>query len=558
MQTAFDPILLAVVALPAVVALGLVAVGLVQGFAGLSPLPERIWRGAGLATGIATFALTLLGVALRFDPERLGYQFVVSVGGALSDEPRLLLGVDGIGLCFLLSTAGLAPLAILSSRTETADSVRSWIFVVLMLESSLLGAITSLNLYGFLFFWAQTLLPILHWLGRWGGEGRARMATRVWATESVGLAGLLFVVFALSELSFAQLGQASLDLVRPVGEMSEKGGTLLDLRIAASDQRMLFGILALALVTRLPLVPLHFWLPGAHAASPTGLSILLATGFTQTAAIGLLRFALPIFPDAALEARPILATIGIAALGYASLVALVQKELNRLIAYTSIGYAGFAMFGIATMNVQGLTGAVVQLLTHGLATAAIFVMIGALAQRRGTTEVAAFGGLAKPMPVCAAFFGLMVFSLMGFPLLGGFIGDLFVLLGSLDLSRELSVAALASMGVAASYLLWVQRRVFLGPVEEPANRGLIDLDRIERGMLLLIAIPILAIGVYPNPLLRRIEPAVLEILHQMGRESLPEAEAEGEADPAAGPATAASPAGASSAAAAFVAREERG
>ncbi len=542
MHTAFDPILLAVVALPALVALGLVGVGLVQAFAGLAPLPERVWRGAGLATGFATFALTLFGVAFRFDPERLGYQLVASVGGALADEPRLLLGVDGIGLCFLLSTAGLAPLAILSSRTETADSVRSWIFVVLMLESSLLGAITSLNLYGFLFFWAQTLLPILHWLGRWGGEGRARMATRVWATESVGLAGLLFVVFALSEMSFAQLGQASLDLVRPLGEMSEMrgtGGTLLDLRIAASDQRLLFGILVLALVTRLPLVPLHFWLPGAHAASPTGLSILLATGFTQTAAIGLLRFALPIFPDAALEARPILAAVGIAALAYASLVALVQKELNRLMAYTSVGYAGFAMFGIATMNVQGLTGAVVQLLTHGLATAAIFVMIGALAQRRGTTEVAAFGGLAKPMPVCAAFFGLMVFSLMGFPLLGGFIGDLFVLLGSLDLSRELSVAALASMGVAASYLLWVQRRVFFGPVEEPANRGLIDLDRIERGMLLLIAIPILAIGVYPNPLLRRIEPAVLEILHQMARDSLPEAGAEADST-------------------AIVAREERG
>ena len=520
MNSAFESILLAVVALPAVVALGLVGVGLVQGFAGLPPLPERIWRGAGLVTGLVTFALTLFGVALRFDPEQLGPQFIASVGSALSDQPRILLGVDGIGLCFLLSTAGLAPLAILSSRAQTEDSVRSWIFVVLMLESSLLGAISSLNLHGFLFFWAQTLLPILHWLGRWGGEGRGRMATRVWATESVGLAGLLFVVFALSEMSLDQLGQASLDLVRPSGET---GGTLLDLRLAASDQRMLFGVLVLALVTRLPLVPLHFWLPGAHAAAPTGLSILLATGFTQTAAIGLLRFALPLFPEAALEARPILAAVGIAALAYASLVALVQKELNRLMAYTSVGYAGFAMFGIATMNVQGLTGAVVQLLTHGLATAGIFMMIGALAQRRGTTEVAAFGGLARPMPVCAAFFGLMVFSLMGFPLLGGFIGDLFVLLGSLDLSRELSVAALAAMGVAASYLLWVQRRVFFGPVEEPANRGLIDLDRIERAMLLAVAIPILAIGVYPNPLLRRIEPAVLEILHQMGRDSLPRA-----------------------------------
>ena len=527
MNPALDPILLFVVGLPALVALGLVAIGFAQTFVGVAPLPERVWRGAGLATGFATFALCLVGIAARYDPEAIGFQFVASIGGALATEPRLLLGVDGIGLCFLLSTAGLAPLAILASRAETADSVRSWIFVVLMLESSLLGAIASLNLHGFLYFWAQTLLPILHWLGRWGGEDRGRMATRVWATESVGLAGLLFVVFALAEMSEAQLGQASLDLVRAAGAVAgapEAAGTLLELRIPASDQRWLFGILVLALVTRLPLVPLHFWLPGAHASSPTGLSILLATGFAQTAAIGLLRFALPLFPEAALEARPLLATVGIAALAYASLVALVQKELNRLMAYTSVGYAGFAIFGIATMNVQGLTGAVVQLLTHGLATAAIFVMIGALAQRRGTTEVAAFGGLARPMPVCAAFFGLMVFSLMGFPLLGGFIGDLFVLLGSLDLSRELSVAALAAMGVAAAYLLWVQRRVFFGPVEEPANRGLIDLDRVERATLLAIAIPILAIGVYPNPLLRRVEPAVLEILHQMGRVSLPEAE----------------------------------
>ena len=525
-----DPILLFVVALPAVVALGLVTIGFAQTFAGMTPLPERVWRWAGLATAFATFVLMLVGVAWRFDPEAIGVQFVTGVGGALSAEPRILLGVDGIGLCFLLAAAGLAPLAILSPRAVPADSARSGIFVVLMLESSLLGTLASLNLYGFLFFWAQTLLPILHWLGRWGGEDRGRMATRVWVTESVGLAGLLFVAFALTEMSEVQLGHASLDLIRApggapaIGAAGAAEGSLLDLRIAAGDQRWLFGILVVALVTRLPLVPLHFWLPGAHASSPTGLSILLATGFAQTAAIGLLRFALPLFPDAALDARPILALLGIAALGYASLVALVQKELNRLIAYTSVGHAGFAMFGIATMNVQGLTGAVVQLLTHGLATAAIFVMIGALALHRGTTEVAAFGGLARPMPVCAAFFGLMLYSLMGFLLLGGFIGDLFVLLGSLDFARELSVAALVAMGVAAAYLLWVQRRVFFGPVEEPANRGLIDLDRTERAMLLAIAIPILAIGVYPNPLLRRVEPAVLEILHQMGRVSLPEAE----------------------------------
>lgn len=515
MDARFEPLLLLIVGLPALVAVGLALLGVLQRFAGIAPLPERVWREAGLAASLATFALAVAAAVLRFDPERLGPQLVVAVGGSLAHAPRLLLGLDGIGLCFLLSTAGLVPIALLASRRETAESVRSFVFVVLMLESSLLGVAASLDLHGFLFFWAQSLPPILVWIGRWGGEGRARVASRIWATESIGLAGLLFVVFTLAQASVDQLGHAGLDLVTPDG--GPVRGVVFDLVLEAPLQRLLFWVLAIALMTRLPVVPLHFWLPGAHAASPTGLSILLATGFAQTGAIGLLRFALPLFPDAAFEARTPLALVGIVALGHASLVALAQKEMNRLMAYLSVGYAGFAIFGIATMNVQGLTGAVVQLLTHGLATAAVFVLIGALARRRGTTEVAAFGGLARPMPVCAAFFGLMVFSLMGFPLLGGFIGDLFVLLGSLDLSRELSVAALVAMGVGASHLLWVQRRVFLGPVDEPANRGLIDLDRLERGVLLAIAIPILVIGTWPNPLLRRIEPAVLEILHQMGR-----------------------------------------
>jgi NADH-quinone oxidoreductase subunit M len=250
--------------------------------------------------------------------------------------------------------------------------------------------------------------------------------------------------------------------------------------------------------------------------------VLLATGFVQTAALGLLRFALPLFPDAATAAGPALSWIGIFALVYASLIALVQKELKRLVAYASVGHAGFALFGISTLNVQGLTGAVLQLLTHGLAAAGLFMLIGSLALRRKTTEVAAFGGLAKPMPVCAFFFGVMVLSLMGLPLLGGFVGDLFVLLGSLETRRELSMIALVAMVVAASYLLWVQRRLFLGPVDEPANRGLIDLDRVERGVLLAMTIPIIAIGVYPNPVLRRIEPAVLEILYQMDRRSIPD------------------------------------
>jgi NADH-quinone oxidoreductase subunit M len=508
-----------VVMLPAIVAFGLVASGLLLGFVGLPALPEAVWRAIGLTATIATFVLMLGGIGFGFDPERIGFQRVEFFGWSETLGAHLLLGVDGIGLCFLVSTAGLVPLAMLSSRSEVRDSVRSWVFTCLLLESSLLGALASVNFLSFIFFWATTLVPVLLWLGRWGGIGRARVAARIWTTEAFGLAGLLFVAFVLRESSLEQLGVATLDLVAP----SSPGGlSLLDVEIAPAEQWILFLVLAISVASRLPLVPLHFWLPAAHSSASTGLSVLLATGFVQTAAIGILRFALPLFPNAATEAGPALSIVGIVALVYASLIALVQKELKRLVAYTSVACAGFAVFGISTLNVQGLTGAVLQLLMHGLATAALFILIGALAARRGTTDVSAFGGLAKPMPVCAFFFAMMVFSLIGLPLFGGFVGDLFVLLGSLETRRELSVVALTAMVVGASYLLWVQRRLFLGPVDKPANRGLIDLDRIERGILLVLTIPVVFIGVYPNPVLRRIEPAVLEILSQMERRFVPE------------------------------------
>jgi NADH-quinone oxidoreductase subunit M len=515
-----------VVMLPAAVAVGLVGSGVILGFVGLPPLPERAWSAIGVAAAIATFMIAAFGIGVGFDPERIGLQFVERFGWPETFGAHLFLGVDGIGLCFLVSTAALVPLAMLASASRVQESIRSWIFTCLMLESTLLGTLASINFLSFILFWAASLIPILLWMGRWGGVGRARAASRIWTIESIGLAGFLFVAFILRESSVDQLGLATLDLV---ATSTPNAVSLLDVRISPTDQWMLFWVLAISLATRLPMVPMHFWLPAAHASAPTGLSVILATGFVQTAAVGIFRFALPLFPNAAAEAGPALSIVGIVALVYASLIALVQKELKRLVAYTSVGYAGFAVFGISTLNVQGLTGAVLQLLMHGFAAAGLFMLIGFLAVRRGTTEVDAFGGLAKPMPVCAFFFAMMTFSLIGLPLLGGFVGDLFVLLGSLETRRELSVVALTAMVVAASYLLWVQRRLFLGPVDEPANRGLIDLDRVERGILLVITIPIVFVGVYPNPVLRRIEPAVLEVLNQMDRRLI-RTEAEEEAN----------------------------
>jgi len=506
-----------IVGLPATVALALAGIALLLAFVSAPALPPRVWRDIGFVAALANFGFAAIGLGLGFDVERIGFQFVQVFGWSEALGADLVLGIDGIGLCFVLSTAGLVPLAMLVSWRTMKESIRSWVFVTLFLESSLLGAIASANLLTFAFFWALALIPILLWLGRWGGAGRARAASRLWTTESIGLACLLFVAFVLREACLDQFGVPTLGLL-PIER--DGGVSLLDVRLTIEEQRVLFVTLAVALAMRLPLVPFHFWVPAAHAAAPVGLSMLIVTGFVQTAGVGMLHFAMPIFPDAVVEAGPILSWLGIIALVYASLIALVQKELKRLIAYASVGSAGFAFFGISTLNVQGVTGAVVQLLTHGLATAGLFVIVGFLSVRRNTTEVAAFGGLAKPMPVCAFFFALMALSLMGLPLLGGFVGDLFVLLGSLETRRELSIVALIAMVVAASYLLWVQRSLFLGPVDEPANRGLIDLDRLERGILLSLAIPIVWIGLYPNPILRRVEPAVLEILYQMDRRSI--------------------------------------
>ena len=445
-------LLTTVISLPAVSAIVLALVAYLFDVVGLKNLPASIWRSVGFGASLTTFFAMAYLSLIVFDPERLGLQVVEVFEWSAALGANFSFALDGVAICFLVSTTGLVPLAMMSARGAVDGSARAWVLMMLALETTLLGAIAAANLLTFVAFWATTLVPILLWMGRWGGLGRARAASRIWATEAIGLAGLLFVVFVLHETTLTQFGAPTLDLV-PTALTGTGGRTLLDVRIELADQWPLFLAFAVGLATRLPIVPLHFWLPGAHAAAPTGLSVLIATGFVQTAAMGWLRFALPLFPDAATAAGPALSLLGIVALAYASLIALVQKELKRLVAYASVGYAGFALFGISTLNVQGLTGAVIQLLTHGLATAGLFLLIGFLAVRRGTTEVAAFGGLAKPMPVCAFFFAVMVLSLMGLPLLGGFVGDLFVLLGSLETRRGLSVLALIVMVVAASYLL---------------------------------------------------------------------------------------------------------
>ena len=291
-------LLTAIVALPAATAAAMVVLTLALQIVGGPRLPNSVWRGLSLASTLLAFAGSVYLVIEVFDVEQLGLQVVESISWSPALGATLTFGIDGISLCFLLSTTALVPLALLSAREEeSAADLRARILVTLTLESALLGSLVAANLLVFIFFWAATFVPILLWLGRWGGVGRARAASRIWATESIGLAGLLFATFILHEMSLSQLGAPTLDLIAPLSGNDPR--TLLDVRLEVDEQWTIFFAFALALATRLPIVPMHFWLPAAHAAAPAGLSILLATGFVQTAAMGWMRFALPLAPDAA-------------------------------------------------------------------------------------------------------------------------------------------------------------------------------------------------------------------------------------------------------------------
>jgi NADH-quinone oxidoreductase subunit M len=260
------------------------------------------------------------------------------------------------------------------------------------------------------------------------------------------------------------------------------------------------------------MVPLHTWLPDAHVEAPTAGSVVLAGVLLKMGTYGFLRFALPMFPTAAIEFTPWLIGLSLVGIVYGSLVAMIQSDIKKLVAYSSVAHLGFVMLGMFALNVHGLNGSVLQMINHGLSTGALFLMVGMLYERRHTREISEFGGIAKPMPVFAAFFGVVTMSSIGLPMLNGFVGEFLILLGTFLVNPWAAAIATSGVVLAAAYMLWMYRRVMFGPVENEENRGLIDLGVREKVVMVAMVLPIIWIGVYPNPLLRRIEPSVIELI----------------------------------------------
>jgi len=454
-------------------------------------------RWTALVTSLLTFVISLLVLA-GFDKTNAGMQMValfpwVSIGD-LSIEFHM--GIDGISLLMVLLTTLLTPISILSTWTAITDRVKGFMLFFLLLETGMLGVFLSLNLVLFYIFWEFTLIPMYFLIGIWGGERRLYASIKFFLFT---MAGSILMLLAILYLGMTA---RTFDLL-----ILTKNSALF-----APVQVWLFLAFAAAFAIKVPMFPLHTWLPDAHVEAPTAGSVILAGVLLKMGAYGFLRFNLPLFPQATLQLAPWMALFAVIGIIYGALVAYAQHDVKKLVAYSSVSHLGFVVLGIFALTPQGLSGAVLQMVNHGLSTGALFLIVGMLYERRHTRELSAFGGLWKVVPVMAALSLIVTLSSAGLPGLNGFIGEFTILLGAFG-SQALGspwFAGVAALGVilAAVYLLFMFEKVFLGPVNQPENNTLKDLSLREIVTLLPLLILIFWIGVFPAPFYALINPTV--------------------------------------------------
>lgn len=457
-------------------------------------------RWIALSTSLVTFGIALW-LLYFFNNSDGGIQMEIkqpwfSLGG---NTVNFHLGVDGISILMVLLTAFLTPIAILSTWNAVEERVDGFMTFFLMLETGLMGVFLSLDMVLFYIFWEFTLVPMYFLIGIWGSQRRVYAALKFVLYTMVGsllmLAGVLWL----------GLGYGGFDL-------SALSGTAIPL----TTQLWLFGAFGLAFAIKVPMWPLHSWLPDAHTEAPTAGSVILAGVLLKMGAYGFLRFNLPLFPEATLKLAPWLAGLAVVGILYGAMVAYRQKDVKRLVAYSSISHLGFVVLGTFALTAQSVEGAVLQMVNHGLSTGALFLIVGMLYERRHTRLMQDFGGLWRVMPLMGSLTLITVLSSAGLPGLNGFVGEFAILVGAFNSPFLASpwFAAVAALGVilAAVYLLHMFQQVFLGPVTHAENEKLQDLSTREIIILAPILLLVFWIGVYPKPFFTMISPAVDQLL----------------------------------------------
>ncbi len=453
-------------------------------------------RSIALAVSLAEFVVSA-GLWWSFVPEG-GMQFTASIPWMPQWGIAYRVGIDGISLFMVLLTTLTMPLCVLGSWNYITQRERGFYSLLLVLLSGILGVFISLDLFLFYVFWEVMLIPMYFLIGIWGGSNRLYASIKFFIYTMVGSLLMLVAILVTAWVVGAATGVLSFSYDHILANASAVG----------ARAPWLFAAFALAFAIKVPVFPFHTWLPDAHVEAPTAGSVILAGVLLKMGTYGFLRFAIPFFPDVAFSPAVTTLAVVLAVVGiiYGALVAMVQPDIKKLVAYSSVSHLGFVMLGIWAATLQSVQGALMVMINHGLSTGALFFLIGMLYERRHTRDIAAFGGIARVVPVFSLVFTVVSLSSIGLPGLNGFVGEFLVLLGSFG--RFPWATGIATTGVifAAAYLLWALQRIIFNKLDKPENESLTDLTPRELAVLAPLLAGIVWLGLYPAPVLRRMEP----------------------------------------------------
>lgn len=466
----------------------------------LAPSDRRtLYRSVGMIFAILTFIFSI-PIFIQFAPHK-GFQFERNITWIKEWGVRYHIGVDGLSLLLVMLTTFLTPLVILGATTWVEKKEKEYISAFLIMETFLIGTFISLNLFLFYICWEGVLIPMYLLIGVWGGERRIYSAVKFFLYTLGGsflmLAGIIYIYVK----GFHQWGFYSFELFN-----------FYQITLSSGEEFLLFLAFFVAFAIKVPIFPFHTWLPDAHTEAPTEGSVMLASVLLKMGTYGLIRFTLPLFPNAFHNVAPYIGILAIVSIIYGALVAMVQPDFKRLIAFSSVSHMGYVILGMITMNLQGLSGSVLQMVNHGLSTGALFFLVGMIYARRHTRMFSDFGGIGKVMPLYGALFLIVMLSSIGLPGTNGFVGEFLIIIGALRYDLILGVLCAGGVILSAAYMLWAYKRVFHGEITVEENKGLKDLNWIEISIILIIGIFIIWIGIYPWTFLSKIQPSVEHLI----------------------------------------------
>ncbi len=476
---------------------------LLAGGRGDRPEREGLIRNLSLGVSLLTFAATLY-LWYRFDPASPEFQFTETHDWIPAFGIRYLIGVDGISLFLVILTAFLTPLALLSSWGSVHKSVTLFSFFILALETAMIGVFVSIDLFLFYIFWDAMLIPMYFLIGIWGYERRVYAAVKFILYTMGGSVLMLLAIIGLAWAYANQFGSPSF--------------SLLDIYKVTLSQRMewwFFLAFAVAFAIKVPLFPFHTWLPDAHVEAPTAGSVILAGVLLKMGTYGLLRFAFPLFPHAAAYFAPILALLAVIGIIYGALVAMVQPDMKKLVAYSSVSHLGFVVLGLCAMNPLAVQGSIYQMLNHGVSTGGLFMIVGMLSDRRHTRLISEFGGLKAVVPRFVAVFMVVTLSSIALPGLNGFVGEFYILLGAFQRFPRFTVFAATGVILSAVYMLWMFQRVNYGTVTNEKNRAMPDLTTREWSLMIPTIAMAVFMGVLPGVFTRPMAASVDRVIERV-------------------------------------------